>query len=58
MRKILIVAIAGVLLLAISAFLTKPETTGATQAPHPNLSAFELMGKAKNLPVAPNPDAF
>jgi hypothetical protein len=58
MRKILIIAVGGVLLLAISAFLIKPETTGASQTPQSNGSAFELMGKAKDLPVAPTPDAF
>jgi hypothetical protein len=58
MRKMLIIAVAGVLLLAISAFLIKPETTGAAQGPRSNLSAFELMSQSKNLPVAPTPDAF
>ena len=58
MRKMLIIAIAGVLVLAISAFLINPEPTGASHAPRSNLSAFELMSQAKNLPVAPTPDAF
>jgi hypothetical protein len=58
MRKMLIIAVAGVLLLAISAFLIKPETTDAAQARRSNLSAFELMSQSKNLPVAPTPDAF
>jgi hypothetical protein len=58
MRKFLILAVAGVLLLTVSAFLIKPETIGAAQEPRQNLSAFELMSKAHNLPVAPTPDAF
>ncbi len=58
MRKFLIIAGAGVLLLAVSAFLIKPETTGAGHTPRSDLSAFELMSQAKNLPVAPTPDAF
>jgi hypothetical protein len=58
MRKFLIIGVAGVLLLAVSAFLIKPETTGAGHTPRSNLSAFELMSQSKNLPVAPTPDAF
>ena len=58
MRKFLIIAGAGVLLLAVSAFLIKPETTGAGHTPRSDLSALELMSQAKNLPVAPIPDAF
>jgi hypothetical protein len=58
MRKFLIIAVAGVLLLAVSAFLIKPETIGAGNTTRSNLSAFELMSQAKNLPVAPTPDAF
>ena len=58
MRKFLIIAFAGVLLLAVSAFLIKPETTGAGQTPRSNLSALELMSQSKDLPVAPTPDAF
>jgi hypothetical protein len=58
MRKFLIIGVAGLLLLAVSAFLIKPETTGAGHTPRSNLSAIELMSQAKNLPVAPTPDAF
>jgi hypothetical protein len=58
MRKMLIIAITGVLLLAGSAFLVRTTPTGATFAPQSGHSAFDLMSKSKNLPVAPAPAAF
>jgi hypothetical protein len=58
MRKMLMIAVAGVLLLAGSAFLVKSAPTSATYAPQSSHSAFDLMSKSKNLPTAPAPDAF
>jgi hypothetical protein len=58
MRKMLIIATAGVLLLAGSAFLVRTTPTSATHAPQSSHSAFDLMSKSKNLPAAPAPDAF
>ena len=57
MRKLLISAAAIVATLCAVAFLLKsnPDVTEAAQHA---LSSFDLMSNAKDLPVAPPPEAF
>ena len=57
MRKISCV-IAGVFLLAGAAYALKSTPVTVTQAASSNVSAFLLMSNAKDLPVAPNPEAI
>jgi hypothetical protein len=57
MQKMFIV-VAGVLLVAGAAFAMKSTPADLTQATKANLSALELMSAAKDLPVAPAPDAI
>lgn len=57
MRILTIITAAVALIVAASVFAQKPNT-GATQASQTALSSFDLMSNAKDLPVAPNPDAF
>ena len=57
MRKISCV-VAGVVLLAGAAFALKSAPVGETQAASQNVSAFLLMSTAKDLPVAPHPEAI
>jgi hypothetical protein len=57
MRKISFM-VAGMLLVAGAAFAMKSTPVGVTQAAASNVSAFVLMSSAKDLPVAPNPEAF
>ena len=57
MRKISCV-VAGVVLLAGAAFALKSAPVGETQAASQNVSAFLLMSNAKDLPVAPHPEAI
>ena len=57
MNKMIIV-VAGVLLVAGAAFAMKSTPSDLTQATVANVSALELMSAAKNLPVAPSPDAI
>jgi hypothetical protein len=57
MRTIAIVTAAAVLVAASAVFMLKPNA-GVTYAAQTTVSTFELMVKAKDLPVAENPDAF
>jgi hypothetical protein len=57
MRTIAILATAAVLVAAAAVFMMKPNA-GATYAAQTTVSTFELMAKAKDLPVAEHPDAF
>jgi len=57
MRTAAIVATAFVLVAASAVFMLKPDA-GVTYAAQTTVSAFDLMVKAKGLPVAENPDAF
>jgi len=57
MHKVMIVIAAIVLIVTGTAFALKPHT-GVTRASHGSVSSFELMLTAKDLPIAPKPDAF
>ena len=57
MRKMMVVAAAGALVIAAGAFVIKSTPTSATQASQ-TVSALELMSSAKDLPVAPHTDAI
>ena len=57
MRTIAIVTTTAVLVAAGAVFMLKPNA-GVTYAAQTTVSTFELMVKAKDLPVAENPDAF
>jgi hypothetical protein len=57
MRTAAIVTTAVALLIAGAVFMLK-SNTGPTYAAQTTISTFELMAKAKDLPVAENPDAF
>jgi hypothetical protein len=56
MRKMTLVATTAMLIVAAVALIQSH--TGATQSPQAAMSAVDLMSGAKDLPVAPNPDAF
>ena len=59
MRKTLIIATAAVVLVAGAAFvLNSTAATGPVSAAQASVSVLELMANAKNLPVAPQVDAF
>ncbi len=58
MPKIAVIAAVGALVLAGIVFMVKSTPTSATIGSQPTLSSFELMSNAKDLPVAPTPDAF
>jgi hypothetical protein len=57
MRTAAIVATAFVFVAAGAGFMLKPDA-GVTYAAQTTVSAFDLMVKAKDLPVAETPDAF
>jgi len=57
MRKLLISAAAIVATLCAVAFLLR-SNPDVTQAAQHALSSFDLMSNAKDLPVAPPPEAF
>ena len=57
MRTAAIIATAVVLVAAGAIFASKPDV-GVTYAAPTSVSTFELMVKAKDLPVAETPDAF
>ena len=57
MRKLTIIA-ASVLLLAGAAFAMKPASSDAVPVTNAGPSVFELMISAKDLPVAPTPEAI
>jgi len=56
MRKIAVIAASAVVLFSAAAYLVKSTPSDATQASE--ITAFELMSQAKDLPVAPHVDAF
>jgi len=57
MRTTMTVTAAIVLMVAGTLFMLKSNTS-ATQQSQTTVSIFELMSNAKDLPVAPNPDAI
>jgi len=57
MRKAIVVVAAVFMVLSGIAFVTA-RTNSAVQPASTSMSTFELMSNAKELPVAPNPDAF
>jgi hypothetical protein len=57
MRKMMVVAAAGALVIAAASFLIESTPTSATQAAL-GPSSLELMSNAKDLPVAPHADAI
>ena len=57
MRKITCIA-AAMLVLAGAAFALKSTPVSETQAASSDVSAFLMMIRAKDLPVAPHPEAI
>jgi hypothetical protein len=57
MRKAIIVA-AAIILIATGVVLVNARNHSAAPSSPQAITTFELMSKAKDLPVAPHPDAF
>ena len=57
MRKAIVVVAAAIMVLSGIALVTA-RTNGTVQPVSASMSAFDLMSNAKDIPVAPHPDAF
>jgi hypothetical protein len=57
MRKAIVVVAAGIMVLSGIALVTA-RTSSPVQPVSASMSTLELMSSAKELPVAPHPDAF
>jgi hypothetical protein len=57
MRKAIVLVAAVVIVLSGIALVTA-RTNSAVQPVSASMSTFDLMSNAKDLPVAPHPDAF
>jgi hypothetical protein len=57
MRKAIVVVAAAIMVLSGIAFVTA-RTSTTVQPVSASMSTLELMSNAKELPVAPHPDAF
>ncbi len=57
MRKAIVVVAAAILVLSGIALVTA-RTNSTVQPVSASMSTFDLMSNAKDLPVAPHPDAF
>ena len=59
MRKAIVVVAAAIMVLGGIALVTARTHTHSTVPPVPaSMSTLDLMSNAKDLPVAPHPDAF
>ena len=58
MRKILFIASAVALIVATGAFMIRSTPTTAAPEVASSTSVLEMMSSAKDLPVAPTPEAF
>jgi len=57
MRKAIVVVAAAIMVLSGIALVTA-RTNSTVQPVSASMSAFDLMSNAKDIPVAPHPDAF
>jgi hypothetical protein len=58
MRKMLLIASAVTVVAATGAYAIRSTPTTAAPEVAPSTSVLEMMSTAKDLPVAPTPDAF